>query len=140
MEAASSTAERTELAAEVLDWPARPICEAIQADYAKAGGSSRSQTASDWMVLRPAAMKTTMPRLSITKSGSILASGDVTKRDVYTLQMPPIDTERPITAIRLEVLPHASLPAGGPGMAFYEGRRGDFFLSEFKLPRRRQTD
>jgi hypothetical protein len=118
-----------QLAAEVLDSQHEQYA-AIQADYAN-WKQQQIETASDWMIVRPAAMNTTLPRLSITKSGSILASGDVTKRDVYTLRMPPLD--RPITAIRLEVLPHASLPAGGPGMAFYEGRRGDFFLSEFKL-------
>ena len=44
--------------------------------------------------------------------------------------MPPV---KAVTAIRLEVLPHPSLPASGPGLAFYEGRRGDFFLSEFSV-------
>jgi len=32
--------------------------------------------------------------------------------------------------LRLEVLPDPRLPANGPGAAFYEGRKGDFFLSE----------
>ena len=35
-----------------------------------------------------------------------------------------------ITALRLEVLPDDRLPARGPGRAYYEGRKGDFFLSE----------
>lgn len=38
-----------------------------------------------------------------------------------------------ITAIRLEALPDDRLPAGGPGMTYYEGRKGDFFLAEFRL-------
>ncbi|MCG8651002.1 MAG: DUF1553 domain-containing protein, partial [Pirellulales bacterium] len=59
--------------------------------------------------------------------------GDVTKRDVYQLKFLLPDKAEPLTALRLEVLPHASLPAGGPGMAFYEGRRGDFFLSELTV-------
>ncbi len=113
-----------------------PQHEAIRVDY----GNWRQQqidTASDWTVLRPTKMQSTMPRLSLTDSGSILASGDVTKRDVYTLEMPPL--EQAVTAIRLEALPHPSLPAGGPGMAFYEGRRGDFFLSELKVRSGEQT-
>ncbi len=118
-----------ELAREVLD-SSDPQHEAIRADYEQ-WRQQQIDTASDWTVLRPTSLTTTMPRLSLTLSGSILASGDVTKRDVYTLEMPPV--EQGITAIRLEVLPHASLPANGPGMAFYEGRRGDFFLSEFKV-------
>src|SRR5262249_25050217 len=38
-----------------------------------------------------------------------------------------------ITAIRLEVLPHDSLPRQGPGRVYYEGAFGDFFLSELTL-------
>ncbi|MEL6108220.1 MAG: DUF1553 domain-containing protein, partial [Planctomycetota bacterium] len=58
--------------------------------------------------------------------------GDATKRDIYTLTMPPTGSE-PVTAIRIEAMPHASLPATGPGLAFYEGRRGDFYLSELNV-------
>ncbi|WP_149498720.1 PSD1 and planctomycete cytochrome C domain-containing protein [Roseiconus lacunae] len=87
---------------------------------------------SAWETLVPGEMKSTMPMLELLDDGSILASGDATKRDVYTLTMPPTDG-KPITAIRLEALTHASLPARGPGLAFYEGRRGDFFLSELKV-------
>ena len=120
-----------QLAAEVLDSD-DPQHQSIQDDFA-AWRERQIETASGWSVLRPIAMTSTLPRLSLTQSGSILASGDVTKRDVYTLRMPPIDGGQPITAIRLEVLPHPSLPANGPGMAFYEGRRGDFFLSEVSV-------
>ncbi len=86
--------------------------------------------ARDWQTLRPTSMKSTMPKLTVLDDDSILASGDVTKREVYQLSFDLRDRQRPATALRLEVLPHESLPAGGPGMAFYEGRRGDFFLSE----------
>lgn len=71
--------------------------------------------------------------LKVTDDGSVLASGDATKRDVYTLTMPALDTDAPITAIRIEAMSHPSLPAQGPGLAFYEGRRGDFFLSELEM-------
>ncbi len=86
-----------------------------------------------WQTLRPVAMKSTMPKLSLLEDDSVLASGDVTKRDVYRLEFDVTPGDSPITALRLEVLPDDSLPAGGPGMAFYEGRRGDFFLSELKV-------
>ncbi len=92
----------------------------------------RSQAA-DWQVVVPQQMTTTLPILRTLDDGSILASGDVTKRDVYTLQFDAPDANEPFTAIRLEALPHESLPAGGPGMAYYEGRRGDFFLSELRI-------
>src|SRR5690606_3593789 len=89
--------------------------------------------ASDWQVVVPQQMTTTLPILRALEDGSILASGDVTKRDVYTLQFDAPDADEPFTAIRLEALPHESLPAGGPGMTYYERRRGDFFLSELRM-------
>src|SRR5438128_1022343 len=73
----------------------------------------------------------TLPLLTILGDGSVLASGDQNKRDVYDL------TYRTdllgITALRLEVLPDDSLPRHGPGRTFYEGAPGDFFLSELTL-------
>ncbi|MCC9600089.1 PSD1 and planctomycete cytochrome C domain-containing protein [Stieleria sp. JC731] len=82
-----------------------------------------------WKTVSPRSMQSTMPRLQVLEDGSVLASGDATKRDVYTLTMPPVDGDA-VTAIRIEALAHPTLPANGPGLAFYEGRRGDFFLSE----------
>ena len=78
-------------------------------------------------------MESTLPKLTLLDDGSVLASGDVTKRDVYHLNFEIPQDLGPMTALRLEVLPHESLPAGGPGLAYYEGRRGDFFLSELAL-------
>ena len=72
-----------------------------------------------------------MPHLKVRDDGSILASGDVTKSDRYEIVLPAADI--PVQAIRLEVLPDPSLPAYGPGMAWYEGPKGDFFLSELEI-------
>ena len=84
----------------------------------------------EWSVLRPAEMKTNLPRLEVLEDGSILSSGDITKRDVFTLTFDLSSLESSVTALRLEVLPDDRLPAGGPGRCYYEGRKGDFFLSE----------
>jgi hypothetical protein len=90
-----------------------------------------SARAVTWTVVKPSAMTTTMPHLRMLDDGSILASGDQTKSDTYTLTF---DTKWDgVTALRLEVLPHESLPDGGPGRTYYEGRKGDFFLSELKV-------
>lgn len=83
-----------------------------------------------WRRIRPSAIESTMPTLTVLDDDSILGSGDVTKRDVYGLTFDLDDSWQQVSGLRLEVLPHDSLPAGGPGMGFYEGRRGDFFLSE----------
>lgn len=89
--------------------------------------------ATAWQTIAPVEMKSTLPTLTIQPGGTVLASGDATKRDVYTLTMPAIESDSPVTAIRIEAIAHVSLPAKGPGLAFYEGRRGDFFLSELDL-------
>jgi hypothetical protein len=45
-----------------------------------------------------------------------------------TFNLPTSD--QPIRALRLEALPDDRLPAQGPGRTYYEGRKGDFFVSE----------
>jgi hypothetical protein len=45
-----------------------------------------------------------------------------------TIQLQP--RHLPVHALRIEALPDGRLPAGGPGNAYYEGRKGGFFLSE----------
>ncbi len=90
-----------------------------------------SKRAIDWQIARPDAVESSMPHLVVLDDGSVLASGDQTKSDVYTITLPRVD--KPVQAIRLEVLPHESLPAWGPGLCGYEGPRGDFFLSEFEV-------
>ncbi len=89
------------------------------------------QRAVDWTILRPVTAKSDLPRLEILNDDSILASGDQTKRDEYRLTF--AGDFSGVTAIRLEALPHESLPRNGPGRAYYEGPKGDFFLSEVFL-------
>ncbi|MBC8355216.1 MAG: PSD1 domain-containing protein [Planctomycetes bacterium] len=87
-------------------------------------------TAIDWSIARPTTMKTNLPRLELLDDGSILSTGDITKRDVFTLTFDLAAFELPVTALRLEALPDERLPSSGPGRCYYEGRKGDFFLSE----------
>jgi hypothetical protein len=93
--------------------------------------TKKSARAVNWQVLRPATAKSNVPLLSILNDNSVLASGDMTRRDVYD-----VDFRGPfkgVMAVRLEVLPDERLPRRGPGRVFYEGPFGDFFLSEFTL-------
>ena len=91
---------------------------------------TEARTASDWQILRPKAMKTTMPHLETQADGFILGSGDISKSDVYDLRFQaPI---RGVTALKLEVASHPSLPNDGPGLTNYEGPLGGFFLSELQ--------
>lgn len=83
-----------------------------------------------WKTLQAKSLASNLPKLQQLADGSIFSSGDITKRDVFSLTFDLKEVGSPITALRLEVLPDERLPAGGPGRAYYEGRKGDFFLSE----------
>ena len=86
-----------------------------------------------WTPLKPVKLESNLPYLEVVpEDNSIFASGDFTKRDVFTIQFDTSSmSNTAITAIRLEALPDKRLPAHGPGRSYYEGRKGDFFLSEF---------
>jgi mono/diheme cytochrome c family protein len=84
-----------------------------------------------WNVLRPTAATSNLPRLTLQDDASVFVSGDMTKHDIYTVQLRT--DGKPITALRLEALPDDRLPGQGPGRVFYEGGPGDFFLSEIAL-------
>ncbi|MEZ6110304.1 MAG: PSD1 and planctomycete cytochrome C domain-containing protein [Pirellulaceae bacterium] len=84
-----------------------------------------------WRPLRPATAKSNLPLLTVQDDDSVFVSGDITKTDTYELTFAP--GAQPITAVRLEAMPDDRLPAHGPGMTYYEGRKGDFFLGEFQL-------
>jgi hypothetical protein len=66
--------------------------------------------------------------LTINKDGSILASGKSDAIDIYTVAG-LAETDKAITAVRLEVLADPSLPVKGPGRA----DNGNFVLNEFRL-------
>ena len=84
-----------------------------------------------WTPLRPIAAVGSLPLLTILDDGSILASGDQSKRDTYQIGFE--NRLANITALRIEVMPDPSLPRNGPGRVYYEGPFGDFFLSEVGL-------
>jgi len=84
-----------------------------------------------WTSLKPERAVSNSPLLTVLPDHSVLGSGDITKADTYDLAFRT--AEKNITAVKLEVLPHNSLPARGPGMAYYEGPKGDFFMGEFQL-------
>lgn len=88
------------------------------------------QRCSKWMIIRPTQMQTNLPKLELQEDGSIFSSGDITKRDVYELTFDLPKTGERIHAIRLEAIPDDRLPDRGPGRTYYEGRKGDFFVSE----------
>ncbi len=97
--------------------------------------AARRKAAADWVPAPITAASSNLPTLTTfaDRPGLVVASGDTTKHDTYALTFAP--AAAPVTAVRLEALPHDDLPAGGPGLTYYEGRKGDFFLSEFRARR-----
>ncbi len=82
----------------------------------------------DWQVLKPDAIESLGGvTLIVQEGGSILASGANPATDTYTLTFN--QTPADITAVRVEVLPHDSLPKQGPGRA----GNGNFVLSEIRI-------
>ncbi|MBI5801857.1 MAG: DUF1553 domain-containing protein, partial [Verrucomicrobia bacterium] len=84
-----------------------------------------------WTALRPHEAKSNLPLLTVQPDDSVFASGDISKMDTYELTFRNVPAG--VTALRLEALPDDRLPAHGPGMTYYEGRKGDFFMGEFKV-------
>ncbi|MFM8360943.1 MAG: DUF1549 domain-containing protein, partial [Verrucomicrobiota bacterium] len=81
-----------------------------------------------WTILTPHSLTSNLPHLAVQADGSVLTSGDISKSDTYELKFRlPAGG---FTALRLEALPDPGLPGRGPGLAYYEGPRGDFFLGE----------
>ncbi|TWT59204.1 PSD1 and planctomycete cytochrome C domain-containing protein [Allorhodopirellula solitaria] len=84
-----------------------------------------------WATIEPTAVSANVPYLMHEDDGIIFAGGDTSKHDIYSLAYP--GSKAPITAIRLEALPDQRLPKSGPGSTYYEGPKGDFFLSELEI-------
>jgi len=89
------------------------------------------EKALSWKMLKPKSFKSNLGWMELQDDGSIFVQGDTAKHDIYELEL--TDLPAGITAFRIEVLPDERLPKGGPGRAYYEGPKGDFFLSELKL-------
>lgn len=83
-----------------------------------------------WRALEPVELRANEPILQREEGDIVFVSGDITKHDTYELRLR--GDLRNVTAIRLEALPDERLPGNGPGLTYYEGTRGDFFLSEFQ--------
>jgi hypothetical protein len=86
------------------------------------------EAVNDWTVAEPLAYQSSSGAV-FTKlaDNSLLVSGDPDPKDIYTITVRTPLTA--ITAIRLEAMPDASLPRGGPGRDAY----GNFSLYGFDV-------
>ena len=105
----------------------RAACEHAFAQWRQQAAA----TVVPWTPLRPHAVTSNLPLLVVQDDHSVFASGDITKSDHYEVRC--VTALQGITALRLEALPDDRLPGGGPGMGYYEGPKGDFFLGEFAV-------
>jgi eukaryotic-like serine/threonine-protein kinase len=81
-----------------------------------------------WTVLKPTEMKSESgASLTLQPDGSVLASGVNPDNDVYVIE---VAVPGPVGAIRLEVIPDPSMPAGGSGRAPIWG---NFVLTDFRV-------
>ena len=121
-------------AAKAPDVPAQDVAAQRRAAFEKSMAAwlaSVEPKASSWATPRPASMTTNLPRLVWQDDGSVFASGDFTKEDHYELKYD--DVPAGVTALRLEALPDSRLPEYGPGITYYEGPRGDFFVGHLSV-------
>jgi eukaryotic-like serine/threonine-protein kinase len=125
---------QSSLAADHFDRSKRLYEEALQTDPLNVAAAEAlatllldSQKAVDgWTVLNPLEVESERGvTLSIQVDGSVLASGEELFADTYTLTAASSISKA--VALRLEALPHPSLPAAGPG---WQG--GNFHLTELR--------
>ncbi len=113
------------------DDPTRNTVEARQRAADEAFARWEQETSAStvlWRVIRPATVSSAVPILTVLDDASVLSSGDITKSDVYEVEL--AGDFAGVTALRLEALPDERLPSGGPGRVYYEGQAGDFLLTE----------
>ena len=104
--------------------------EAIGRSFAQWVAAETSK-AGQWRVPRVAMARSNLPLLTVQDDQSVLATGDITKSDLYEISL--ADVPAGVTAVRLEAIPDDRLPRGGPGAVYYEGPHGDFYLSEVEI-------
>ncbi len=78
--------------------------------------------------LIPKNATTNLPTLTHVGSGVILAGGDQSKSDTYTITYDLAG--KSVGSLRLETLTDTRFPQHGPGRTAYEGPQGDFALTE----------
>jgi hypothetical protein len=101
-----------------------PELAAAQAAWEKAQRTAWSRAAR-WIPVRlEKAESSGGAKLAIADDASVLASGARPDKDTYLLQVGSL--AQAVRALRIEALPHASLPAHGPGRA----DSGNFVLTE----------
>jgi mono/diheme cytochrome c family protein len=100
-----------------------PELEREQASWEK----DLAKAADEWSTITPAALRAESgSTLTANPDGEIAATGENPQRETYVLEAP--GSIKKLTGLRLEALPDASLPRGGPGRDSY----GHFVITEVR--------
>ena len=122
-------ARRRKLQVEIgeLDKRLRTATPELEQEQAAWEGAVAASPAA-WTTLVPSTLRAENgTTLSAAQDGAILAGGATPRQETYLVEArAPLER---ITGIRLEALPQASLPRGGPGRDAY----GNFFLTAFEV-------
>ena len=110
---------KSSLPAKLPEWEKR-----IQARLAEARGTKGPQAFAPLRIASAAAESGA--KLTVLDDGSWLASGKTAAQDRYRIVVAEMAT--PLAALRIEVLPHDSLPGEGPGRS----KNGNFVLGEVR--------
>ncbi len=96
-----------------------------------------AQANQGWVTIKPTSIKSNQKsKFTVADDHSILVSGKRPDKDVYSLTFENKEpSPKSIVALRLEALPHASLPAKGSGRA----DNGNFVLTEVIVQVRRKS-
>ena len=127
--APAQEAKRDALNAEIKKWQSQLNDDSDTAQARqKAWEKSIVDAEVGWQALHPLRAESAGgSTMTVSADGSVLASGLNPETDTYTLEARvPL---REITGIRLEALPDASLPRGGPGRDYY----GNFMIREVNV-------
>jgi hypothetical protein len=123
-------ARRQTLSAELSRLNAQLTEPSPEVDAAQpAWEAAQQSTSSSWTTLTASNARATSAKLTTQPDGSVLASGVHAGKDAYKLDV--VLPAGPLTGLRLEALPDASLPKGGPGRDHY----GNFVLTGFRVER-----
>jgi mono/diheme cytochrome c family protein len=124
------TAKRKAIVDELAALKAKLESPGAEVEAEQPAWEGRQQEAlTRWTTLMPVAATADAATLTAQADGSILASGAHRSPEQYKVDVTlPAGT---MTGLRLEVLPDASLPKGGPGRDYY----GNFVLTSFAVTR-----
>ncbi|MGD9723907.1 MAG: PSD1 and planctomycete cytochrome C domain-containing protein [Pirellulales bacterium] len=128
--------ERTRHRQEEFDRQHKPLAEALArfeaeqlpSRFEEWLASNVTPVAPKWQIVEAAEIKSESGvTFDAQDDASYLAKGNNASHDVYTFSVPMAQAN--LTAVRIDALPHPSLPKNGPGRA----ENGNFALSDFQL-------